>query len=264
MGGIMTSTAALRPGAAPAASQSATQSATGPRIARPADRVLVPLDTTDLALARRLVERLRPHVGGFKIGKEFFTRLGPQGVEQALQGAPFFLDLKFHDIPNTVAGALRSAAVLGPFMVNVHAAGGPAMLAAAAAAVAETSPRPLLIAVTVLTSLDEADLAAVGQQGPLEAQVLRLARLAQAAGCDGVVASPREIVALRAACGPGFTLVIPGVRPAWSAAGDQKRVMTPAEALKAGADYLVIGRPITGDADPVAAARRVAEELAGA
>ena len=234
------------------------------RIARPADRVLVALDTTDLAQAARLVERLRPQVGGFKIGKEFFTRLGPQGVATALQGAPFFLDLKFHDIPNTVAGALRSAAALGPFMVNVHASGGPAMLKAAAAAVAEGAPRPLLIAVTVLTSLDDADLAAVGQQGPAEAQVLRLARLARDCGLDGVVASPREIAALRAACGPDFTLVIPGVRPAWAAAGDQKRVMTPAEALGAGADYLVIGRPITGDADPVAAARRVAEELAGA
>lgn len=242
----------------------ARATAASQRFARPADRVLVALDTTDLSLARRLVEQLRPHVGGFKIGKEFFTRLGPQGVEAALQGAPFFLDLKFHDIPNTVAGALRSAAAMKPFLVNVHASGGPAMLKAAAAAVAEADPRPLLIAVTVLTSLDDSDLAAVGQQGPAEAQVLRLARLAQANGCDGVVASPREIAALRAACGPDFTLVIPGVRPAWSAAGDQKRVMTPAEALQAGADYLVIGRPITGDSDPVAAARRVAEELGAA
>ncbi len=235
-----------------------------PASLRAADRVLVPLDTTDLELARRLVDRLRPHVGGFKIGKEFFTRLGPQGIAAALQGAPFFLDLKFHDIPNTVAGALRSAAALQPFMVNVHASGGPAMLQAAAAAMAEASPRPLLIGVTVLTSLDDADLAAVGQQGPVEAQVLRLARLAQASGLDGVVASPHEIAALRASCGPDFTLVIPGVRPAWAAVGDQKRVMTPAEALAAGADYLVIGRPITGATDPVAAARRVADEMAGA
>lgn len=230
----------------------------------PASRVLIPLDTTDLELARRLVGQLAPHVGGFKIGKEFFTRFGPPGVAQALQGAPFFLDLKFHDIPNTVAGALRAAAAMKPFLINVHAAGGPAMLKAAAQAVAESNPGCKLIAVTVLTSLDDEDLAAVGQQGPAEAQVLRLARLAQQAGCDGAVASPREIRPLREACGPAFTLVIPGLRPAWATAGDQKRVMTPAEALAAGADYLVIGRPITGAADPVAAARRVADELAAA
>ncbi len=231
---------------------------------QPHERVIVALDTTDLAAARRLVEGLAGRVGAFKIGKEFFTRFGPPGVAEALQGQPFFLDLKFHDIPNTVASALRAALPMGPFMMNVHASGGPAMLKAAAAAVADARPRPLLIGVTVLTSLDDADLAAVGQQGPAAAQVLRLATLAQAQGLDGVVASPHEIAALRAACGPDFKLVIPGVRPAWSAAGDQKRVMTPAEAFKAGADYLVIGRPINAAEDPPGAAARVAEELAAA
>lgn len=231
---------------------------------QPHERVIVALDTTDLGAARRLVEGLAGRVGAFKIGKEFFTRFGPQGVAEALQGQPFFLDLKFHDIPNTVAGALRAALPMGPFMMNVHASGGPAMLQAAAAAVAGASPKPLLIGVTVLTSLDDADLEAVGQRGPASEQVLRLARLAQAQGLDGVVASPHEIAALRQACGPAFKLVIPGVRPAWSAAGDQKRIMTPAEALAAGADYLVIGRPINAAQDPPGAAARVAEELAAA
>lgn len=231
---------------------------------QPHERVIVALDTTDLGAARRLVEGLAGRVGAFKIGKEFFTRLGPQGVAEALRGQPFFLDLKFHDIPNTVAGALRAALAMKPFMTNVHAAGGPAMLKAAAEAVAGADPRPLLIGVTVLTSLDEADLEAVGQRGPVAEQVLRLARLSQAQGLDGVVASPHEIAALRAACGPDFKLVIPGVRPDWSAAGDQKRVMTPRQALAAGADYLVIGRPINAAEDPPRAAQRVAEELAAA
>jgi orotidine-5'-phosphate decarboxylase len=225
------------------------------------DRILVALDSDVEAQARRWVERLAGLVGAFKIGKEFFTRFGPEGTARVLQGQPFFLDLKFHDIPNTVAGALRAALPMKPFMMNVHASGGPAMLKAAAAAVATAEPRPLLIGVTVLTSLDDADLAAVGQQGPAEAQVLRLATLAERCGLDGVVCGPREIAALRRALPAGFKLVVPGVRPAWAAAGDQKRTMTPAEALSAGADYLVVGRPITGDGDPAAAARRIVEEL---
>jgi len=227
----------------------------------PRDRLLVALDSDDLGEARRWVERLAGQVGAFKIGKEFFTRFGPQGVETVLQGQPFFLDLKFHDIPNTVASALRSALAMRPFMANVHASGGPAMLQAAAAAVADASPRPLLIGVTVLTSLDDQDLAAVGQAGPVEAQVLRLAKLAQRCGLDGVVTSAREIAALRRELPAGFKLVVPGLRPAWAALGDQKRVMTPAEAVRAGADYLVVGRPITAAPDPAAAARRIVEEL---
>ena len=228
---------------------------------KPQDRILVALDSDEEAQARRWVERLAGRIGAFKIGKEFFTRFGPEGTARVLQGQPFFLDLKFHDIPNTVAGALRAALPMKPFMMNVHASGGPAMLKAAAAVVATADPRPLLIGVTVLTSMDDSDLAAVGQLGPAEAQVLRLATLAERCGLDGVVCSPREIAVLRRALPPGFKLVVPGVRPAWAAAGDQKRTMTPAEALAAGADYLVVGRPITGAADPADAARRIVEEL---
>ena len=179
---------------------------------------------------------------------------------------PFFLDLKFHDIPNTVAGALRSAVGLGPFMVNLHASGGPAMMKAAAAAAQETAsalgvPRPLVIAVTVLTSLDDDDLAAVGQPGGAGDQALRLAALAQECGLDGVVCSPREIVSLKANCGSDFVLVVPGIRPSWAASGDQKRIMTPRAAVEAGAHYIVVGRPITGADDPLAAAKRLCAEL---
>ncbi len=235
----------------------------------PQDRVLVALDTPDLARAKSLATALSGLVGGLKIGKEFFTAHGPQGVREVAGDLPLFLDLKFHDIPNTVASALRAAVDLKPLIVNVHASGGEAMMAAAADAVDEAAagrgvPRPQLIGVTVLTSLDDADLEAVGQRGPASEQVLRLARLARASGLDGVVCSPREIAMLREALGPDFLLVVPGIRPDWAAKGDQKRVTTPAEALAAGADYLVIGRPITGADDPAAAARRIAEEMAAA
>ncbi len=233
----------------------------------PQDRIFVALDTQDLGRAAALARELAGLVGGVKIGKEFFTAHGPDGVRAVAGGVPLFLDLKFHDIPNTVAGALRSAIHLRPAFVNVHAAGGRAMLEAAVQAVAEGAedaevPRPRLLGVTVLTSLGEDDLGEVGQAGPLADQVLRLARLAQSCGLDGVVCSPREIAALKAACGPDFVLMVPGIRPNWAASGDQKRVMTPAEALAAGADYLVIGRPVTGAQDAAAAARRIAEEIA--
>ena len=231
--------------------------------------ILVALDTTDLGRAAALARGLTGLVGGLKVGKEFFTAHGPDEVRGAVGGARLFLDLKFHDIPNTVAGAVRASVALHPFMVNVHASGGRAMMEAAAAAAREAAedaevPRPLVLAVTVLTSLDEGDLEAIGQRGPLEAQVCRLAALAQESGLDGVVCSPREIAALRAECGPDFRLVVPGVRPAWAERGDQKRVMSPGEALAAGADYLVIGRPITSAADPAEAARAIAAELAAA
>lgn len=233
------------------------------------ERVLVGLDTPDLTRAADLVAALRGLVGGFKLGKEFLAAQGAPAARAAVGGEPLFLDVKFHDIPNTVASAIRALAHQRPAIVNVHAAGGAAMLRAAAEAAREAAEdleveRPWVIAVTVLTSLDEADLAAVGQQGPIEAQVLRLARLAQDCGLDGVVCSPWEIAALRAACGPDFKLVVPGIRPAWAAAGDQKRIMTPAEALAAGADRLVIGRPVTAADDPSAAVRRIAAELAEA
>ena len=235
----------------------------------PQDRILVALDTADLDRAEALASALSGLVGGLKIGKEFFTAHGPQGVRALAGGQPLFLDFKFHDIPNTVASALRAAVDLAPLIVNVHASGGRAMMAAAAEAVRDAAAargvtRPRLIGVTVLTSLDDADLEAVGQRGPAAGQVLRLARLARDSGLDGVVCSPREIAGLRDALGPDFLLVVPGIRPDWAAKGDQKRVTTPAEALAAGADYLVIGRPITGAEDPAAAARRIAEELAAA
>ncbi len=231
------------------------------------DRIFVALDTRDPGRAADLARALAGEVGGIKIGKEFFTAQGPDGVRAVAGGARLFLDLKFHDIPNTVAGALRAVVGLRPFMVNVHASGGRAMMRAAAEAAREAADelavaRPLVLGVTVLTSLDEADLVAVGQRGPPGDQVARLARLAQASGLDGVVCGPREIAALRAACGPDFVLVVPGIRPGWAAAGDQKRTMTPAEAVAAGADYLVIGRPITGAADPLAAARRILADSA--
>ena len=232
----------------------------------PKSRVFVALDTPDLERAAGLARAVGPWVGGLKIGKELFTAQGPDGVRAVAGGEPLFLDLKFHDIPNTVAGALRASLRLRPAIVNLHAAGGRAMMEAAAEAVREGAedldqPRPLLLAVTLLTSLDDDDLAEIGMAGPSDQAVVRLARLAQACGLDGVVCSPREIAALRQACGPAFKLLVPGIRPEWAASGDQKRTMTPAEALAAGADYLVIGRPITGADDPAAAARRIAEEL---
>jgi orotidine-5'-phosphate decarboxylase len=177
-------------------------------------------------------------------------------------GLPVFLDLKFHDIPNTVAGAVRAVAGLGAAIVNVHASGGSAMLTAAAEAAAEYGAnRPLIIAVTVLTSLDDNDLASVGQAVPAASQVERLALLTLSCGLDGVVCSSAEIAALRAACGAEFRLIVPGIRPHWASTGDQKRIMTPREARDLGADVLVIGRPITGSDDPAAAAARIAGEL---
>ena len=232
----------------------------------PKDRLFVALDTPNLGKAAGLAQALAGQVGGLKIGKEFFAAQGPDGVRAVAGGEPLFLDVKFHDIPNTVAGAIRAVVHLRPFMVNVHASGGRAMMQAAGEAAREAAEdlevtRPLVLGVTVLTSLDDDDLDAVGQRGPASDQTVRLANLARDSGLDGVICSPREIAALRTACGPDFLLVVPGIRPTWAAADDQKRIMTPAEALDAGADYLVVGRPITAAADPVAAARRLVEEL---
>lgn len=229
----------------------------------PDNPVFVALDTTDLNQAVAWANAVRPCVGGVKLGLEFFSSNGPDGVRRIVDlGLPVFLDLKFHDIPNTVAGAVRAVAGLGAAIVNVHAGGGPAMLTAAAEAAAEHGTnRPLVIAVTVLTSLDDDDLASVGQAAPAASQVERLARLTQSCGLDGVVCSPAEIAALRAACGEAFRLIVPGIRPAWASAGDQKRIMTPRQARDLGADILVIGRPITGSGDPAAAAARIAGEL---
>lgn len=240
--------------------------------AEPARRILVALDTAEVAAACALAERLNGAVGGVKLGLEFFTANGSPGVEAvAATGQPIFLDLKFHDIPTTVAGAVGAVLALKPFMLTVHAAGGSAMLRAAmdavggsAAGAARHGVRPLVVAVTVLTSLGEDDLRLIGQDGPVIEQAGRLADLARGAGIDGVVCSPREVAALRARCGPAFKLVVAGVRPAWAGADDQKRFATPAEAVAEGADFLVIGRPITGAPDPVEAARRIAAEVAEA
>ena len=234
---------------------------------QPYQRLLCAIDTPEMEAANRIATSLKGAVGGVKLGKEFFTANGPEGVRRvARAGLPVFLDLKFHDIPNTVAGAVRAAAKLGCFMMTIHASGGAAMIREAAKAADEagkSGKRPLIVAVTVLTSLGENDLPTVGQQGPIEAQVLRLAKLAKDNGADGVVASPKEAQALRAALGPDFKLVVPGVRPKGIALGDQIRVTTPAEAIGAGADWLVIGRPITGAPDPRAAARAIVYDLAG-
>ena len=229
--------------------------------------IICAIDTTDMAKATALAGALKPHVGAIKLGLEFFMAHGTQGVAQvAALGAPIFLDLKFHDIPNTVAGALRGVAGLECFLLTVHAAGGYDMMKAAAQQARENAAhsgksRPKIVGVTVLTSMDAQDLSDIGVANALEAQVLRLAALAQKAGLDGVVCSPHEIHAIRKACGKDFTLVVPGIRPEGSAQGDQKRTMTPKEAMAAGADYLVIGRPITGAADPAAAAADIFASL---
>jgi orotidine-5'-phosphate decarboxylase len=224
--------------------------------------VYVALDTTDPDYARQLAERVRGSVGGLKLGLEFFNAHGPDGIRPFLDmGMPVFLDLKYHDIPNTVAGACRAAAQLGVSILNVHAQGGMAMMKAAGEAVKSVSPSTKLIAVTMLTSIGDEDLPSVGLTPPVGDQVLRLASLAQQSGLDGVVCSAHEIARLRQELGPDFLLVVPGIRPAGADVGDQKRVMGPAEARDAGASILVIGRPITGAPDPAEAARAIAESL---
>lgn len=231
--------------------------------------ILVALDTTDLAVAKGWARATQGTVAGVKLGLEFFNARGPAGVaEIAGMGAPLFLDLKFHDIPNTVAGAVRAVAPLNPMILNLHASGGAAMMRAALDAARDSAARlgaapPKLIGVTILTSLSDPDLAEVGQPAGALDQVRRLAALTKSCGLDGVVCSPHEIAVLRRDLGSDFLLVIPGVRPSWAGAGDQKRVMEPRQAMDAGADYLVIGRPITGAADPAEAARRIAAEIAG-
>lgn len=232
---------------------------------KPTDRIFVALDTPDVEKAKVLAESLAGHVGGVKLGKEFFVANGPDGIRAVgALGMPVFLDLKFHDIPNTVAGAVRSAMPLAPAILNVHALGGADMMRAALRARDEVAGvSSLLIAVTVLTSMSDEDLVEVGINVSPEEEVLRLAALTKSCGLDGVVCSPREIVPIRAACGDDFKLIVPGIRPAWAATGDQKRITTPSDAVRAGADYLVIGRPITGADNPVDAAKRIAEELEG-
>jgi orotidine-5'-phosphate decarboxylase len=231
----------------------------------PANPLFVALDTPELGRALDLAEAVRPHIGGLKVGLEFLTAQGPAGVAEIVSlGLPVFADVKFHDIPNTVAGAAREIARLGVSLFNVHASGGNAMMRAAKQAAAEADPGVEVVAVTVLTSLADEDLASIGQLTPASAQVERLAKLAQAAGLDGVVCSPQEISIVRRACGPDFLVVTPGVRPAGTDLADQRRVMSPAQAIAAGSDILVVGRPITAAANPGEAARLVAEEVARA
>jgi orotidine-5'-phosphate decarboxylase len=222
-------------------------------------RVIVALDTTEIATAQAWARALAPHCGMFKLGLEFFLASGGAGF-RAIAGRPVFLDLKLHDIPTTVAGAVRAVLPLGPRMLTVHTSGGAAMIRAARDATANAPNPPLILGVTVLTSLDAAGLAATGATDPPPVQVLRLARLALANGADGVVCSPLEVAMLRQSLGTAPCLVVPGIRPVGAARGDQARVMTPAQAIAAGADWIVVGRPITGAPDPAAAAAAIDAE----
>lgn len=236
------------------------------------NKLLVALDVDTGTRALELATALRGLAGGFKVGSRLFTLEGPDLVRRLVDtGARVFLDLKYHDIPNTVAQAVEAAVLTGAWMINVHASGGAAMMQAAAKAGADTAqrlgrPAPLVIGVTVLTSMDDATLRQSGVERPVFDQVLALAALARGAGLHGVVASPQETAAIRAACGPDFTIVTPGIRGA--AAGgdknDQVRTMGPAEAVAAGASFIVVGRPIIAAADPAAAAAAIAAELARA
>lgn len=229
------------------------------------NKIIFALDVDKLSEIGRWAELLADKVGMFKVGKELFTTAGPAAVDAVKRhGGQVFLDLKYHDIPNTVAQAMLAAGRLGVRLANLHALGGPEMMEQTASAVRKQftdAERPRLLAVTILTSSTQDTLKAVGIQQPVEQMVVRLAKLAKQSGMDGVVASPLEIQAIRAACGPDFLIVTPGVRPAFAAADDQKRIMTPAEAVQAGADYLVIGRPIAKAADPAQAAELIVDEI---
>jgi len=227
-------------------------------------RIIVALDYPDAKGALDLASRLDPTLCRLKVGKELFTAAGPSLLEKLhQQGFSVFLDLKYHDIPNTVAAACLAAAGLGVWMINVHALGGRGMMLAAREALAKAGSPPKLIAVTVLTSMGTADMAEIGLGGSPQEAAARLARLAQECGLDGVVCSPQEAATLRRQCGKAFVLVTPGIRPAEGARDDQQRVATPRRAITEGADYLVIGRPITRAPDPIAALRSINDEISG-
>jgi len=231
---------------------------------RPEDRLIVALDVRSAAEAQKLVRNLGAVVSTYKVGNQLFTAEGPDLVRELVgSGKKVFLDLKFHDIPNTVAGGVGSAAALGVSMLTVHAAGGSAMLRAAVEAAKQASTPPMVLAITVLTSLSDADLQETGVAGRTPDHALVLATLAHKCGCHGVVASPHEARVIRQNLGAGFVIVTPGIRPAGSGQGDQSRVNTPAEAIAAGADYLVVGRPITQASDPVQVARQIVNEIGG-
>jgi len=224
------------------------------------DKIIVPLDVPTIEASRALVRRVGGAIGFFKVGSQLFTAAGPTVVREIkASGARVFLDLKFHDIPNSVRRAVESACALGVEMLTVHLSGGRSMCEAAV--VGRGTAKTLILGVTVLTSLNDAAIAEVGYKTSVEDEVLLLADLAKHAGITGLVASPLELLAIRNRFGPLFTTVIPGIRPKWSEPGDQSRTMTPAEALNAGADYLVIGRPITAASDPLDAVKRIVDEL---
>lgn len=238
-------------------------------VQKPSDRIFCALDTVDTDVAVALARKLDGVVGGVKLGLEFFCANGADGFKAVAEtGMPIFLDLKFHDIPNTVAGAIRAVAPLGPKILTIHTQGGPDMMRRAAETAGEEAARhghakPWVAGVTILTSMDDDDLTAIGVSDVVADQVARLAALGHSCGLDGMVCSPKEIMLARQATSRGFKLVVPGIRPAGSAAGDQKRVMTPRDAVAAGADVLVIGRPITQAPDPAAAAHAIAESIDG-
>ncbi len=223
--------------------------------------IICAIDTTDVAKAKKLVQAVGGSVGLIKLGLEFFTANGAGGVKEVAGDMPLFLDLKFHDIPNTVAGAIRATASMKTSIITIHASGGKAMMQAAVKAAQDLPSRPIIVAVTALTSLDDSDLQSIGYVNNIQNQVSKLSDLAQESGLDGVVCSPHEIEILRRQSGKGFKLVVPGIRPTGSASGDQKRVMTPKEALEKGANYLVIGRPITEAPDPAQAAKDILASL---
>ncbi len=227
------------------------------------DRLIIALDVSTSSAAQKIVAEIGEAASTYKVGKQLFTAEGPQIVRDLVaSGRKVFLDLKFHDIPNTVAGAVKSAAALNVSMLTVHASGGSKMLKAAAEVAAQSASKPLILGVTVLTSLAQADLEEIGVTGTsVETQVLRLADLAVKAGCGGIVASAHEAERLRATLGTEFAIVTPGVRPAGTEAGDQARVVTPKQAIAAGATYIVVGRPITGTKDPASAAAAILADL---
>lgn len=223
--------------------------------------IICAIDTTDIAKAKKLVQSVRDSVGMIKLGLEFFTANGVAGVREVAGDIPLFLDLKFHDIPNTVAGAIRATAAINTSIITIHASGGKAMMQAASKAAKSLPSSPIIVGVTALTSLDDDDLKAIGFANNIQNQVSKLADLVLENGLDGVVCSPHEIEILRKQCGKDFKLVVPGIRPAGSASGDQKRVMTPKEAIDLGASYLVIGRPITEAENPAQAAKDILASL---
>ncbi len=257
---------AISEGLNPAIEHDAHKAATpADRIEEARRRLIVALDFPTADAALELVDKLGSQCCWYKVGLELFVAAGPSLIEALSQrGCSIFLDLKFNDIPNTVAGAVRSGAALGVHMMTLHASGGPAMLAAAQKALEGVSNPPQLLAVTVLTSMDQSQVEAVGVERTPAAQVELLARMGLGAGVNGFVCSPQEVATLRALAGPEAVLVIPGIRPAGGEVGDQKRVATPADALRQGASYLVVGRPITQAADPARAAEAILKEMATA